>query len=262
MSRINNENMIKIYSLKMERELNERERQQALDILTPERKAKALRFRRSEDQSKGLATGVLELYALRREFGIPLSDLRIEKEEQGKPFLPGYADAHYNLSHAGTWIVCAAGNQPLGIDVEQSAKYSERVVRRFFHSEEVSDIFSYPLQEQPDIFAEYWTMKESFMKLCGTGFYMPLSSFSTDRKTGTITILPTIEKELLSQIRKQGIQKKNPVCQWIELEAGYKCAVCTMEMQEVEHHKVKLEECLAELQESNPAAVKADNLSG
>lgn len=246
----------------MERELNERERQQALDILTPERKAKALRFRRSEDQSRGLATGVLEIYALWREFSIPLSGFRIEKEEQGKPFLPGYTDAHYNLSHAGAWIVCGIGNQPLGIDVEQSAKYSERVIRRFFHPEEAKDIFSYSLQERPDIFAEYWTMKESFMKLCGTGFYMPLSSFSTDRKTGTIHILPSIEEDILSQIEKKGILKTNPVCQWIVLDKGYKCAVCTMEVQEVEHHEVKLEECLTELQESNPAAVKADNLSG
>lgn len=262
MSRINNENMIKIYSLKMERELNERERQQALDILRPERKAKALRFRRSEDQSRGLATGVLEMYALWREFGISMPDLKIEKEEQGKPFLPGYADAHYNLSHAGAWIVCGTGNQPLGIDVEQSAKYSERIVRRFFHPTEASDIFSYPQQEQPEIFAEYWTMKESFMKLCGTGFYMPLSSFFTDRKNGTITILPTMEEELLSQVRKQGILKKNPVCQWVELETGYKCAVCTMKVQEVMHYKVNLEECLAELQGLNPAAVKADDLPG
>ncbi|MCM1494651.1 MAG: 4'-phosphopantetheinyl transferase superfamily protein [Bacteroides sp.] len=254
--------MITIYSLKMNRELNERERQQALDILTPERKAKALRFRRSEDQSRGLATGVLELYALWKGFGIPWPDVRLEKGEQGKPFLPGYVDAHYNLSHAGRWIICGTGNQTLGIDVEQSAKYSERIVRKFFHPEEVKDIFSYPPQERPDIFAEYWTMKESFMKLCGTGFHMPLSSFSTDRRNGRIMILPAMKEDLLSERKKEELQKEPPVCQWIELEAGYKCAVCTMEIQEMEQHRVRLEDCLAELLCSNPAAVKADNLSG
>lgn len=254
--------MINIYSLKMERELNEGERQQALDILTPERKAKALRFRRSVDQSRGLAAGVLELYALWKEFGISWKEVRIQREEQGKPFLPDYPQAQYNLSHSGVWIVCAAGNQSLGVDVEQTAKYSERVVQRFFHPKEVEDIFSYPPGEQPNVFAEYWTMKESFMKLCGTGFYMPLSSFATERASGRITILPTLEEDLQKRLNRQGIWGKNPVCRQVELEAGYKCMVCTLELQEFQNHMVHLGECLAELWNLNPSPVKSDDLSG
>lgn len=254
--------MITIYSLKMERELNEGERRQALDILAPERKAKALRFRRFEDQSRGLATGVLEAYALWKGFGIPWTELRIQKEEQGKPFLSGHAEAQYNLSHAGAWIVCGTGIQSLGIDVEQSARYSERLARRFFHPEETEDILSYPVQERPDIFAEYWTMKESFMKLCGTGFSMPLRSFLTERSTGRITVLPTMKEDLMALLKKQGILEKSPVCQWADLESGYKCAVCTMELQPLEHHRVVLEECLSELRASNPTAIETEDLSG
>lgn len=253
--------MIDIYSLKMERELNERERRQALDILTPERKAKALRFRRSEDQSRGMAAGVLELYTLWKGFGIPRKGLRMEREEQGKPFLPEYPQVHYNLSHSGAWIVCAAGDQPLGIDVEQAAKYSERIIQRFFHSEEVEDILSRPLEERSEVFAEYWTMKESFMKLCGTGFSMPLKSFATDRVSGRIIVLPVMEDELQKVLIRRRIWGKKPICRQVELETGYKCAVCMLEVQEFQNHIVHLEECLADLQESNPPAIKADDLS-
>lgn len=244
--------MIKIYSLKMERELNERERQQALDILTPERKAKALRFRRLEDQSRGLATGVLEIYALWKEFGIPWSELKILKGEQGKPYLMEYPDAWYNLSHSGAWIVCGTGEQPIGIDVEQSEKYSERIVRRFFHPEETDDIFSRPEQERAEVFAEYWTMKESFMKFCGMGFSLPLSCFSAERDTGRLRLLPTMKEDIKLQLQKQGIQEDNlPICQLVELETGYKCAVCTMDLQEIEMQSVTFHSCLEELVRSN-----------
>lgn len=242
--------------MKIVRELNERERQQALDILSPERKAKALRFRRFEDRSKGMATGVLEAYALWKEFGIPWNELRIQREEQGKPFLPDYSALQYNLSHSGEWIICGVGTQPLGIDVEQTAKYSERLAKRFFHPEETADILAHPVSERPDIFAEYWTMKESFMKLCGTGFAMPLSSFTTERKTGRITVLSDMKEEQKKQLECRGILKGTPRCQQVELESGYKCMVCTMEPQQIENRRVDIAACLSELWESNPTAVK------
>lgn len=240
--------MIRIYSLKMERELNERERQQALDILTPERKAKALRFRRLEDQSKGMATGLLEEYALRKEFGIRKEDISIEYGPQGKPCLKGYEQAHYNLSHAGEWIVCATGTVPLGIDVEQEKKYSERVVKRFFHEEEIADIMSCAEEERPKVFAKYWTMKESFMKLSGLGFSLSLSSFQTNCSTGEITVLPLVSKENRLVLEAQGIgNKQKPVCQWIPLETGYQCCICLIDLQPIEQIMVTIEECLIQL---------------
>ncbi|MBO5237738.1 MAG: 4'-phosphopantetheinyl transferase superfamily protein [Lachnospiraceae bacterium] len=237
--------MIRIYSLKLERELNERERQQALDILTPERKAKALRFRRLEDQSKGMATGLLEEYVLWKEYGISADKIRIGQGTQGKPFLIGQENVHYNLSHAGNWIVCGVGDVSLGIDVEQEKKYSERLVRRFFHEEEVADILSSSEEERSKVFAMYWTMKESFMKLCGLGFSLPLSSFQTNRKTGEITILPLVSKENKQVLLEQGLLgNQKPVCQWIPLETGYQCCICTKKLQPIEVCKVSLEDCM------------------
>lgn len=232
----------------MGRELSSRERQQALNIITPERKAKALRFRRLEDREKGLAVGVLERYVLWKEFGI--SDGK-ELEEQlcrgphGKPYLSGDATAQYNISHAGAWIVCAAGSVSLGIDVEQASKYSERVVKRFFHPEEIEDILSMQGEAQGDAFAEYWTMKESFMKLCGTGFTMPLSSFATERGTGAIRILPSMKEDLSLQMQEAGIiGQQAPICQFIELESGYRCSLCTVGRHDFEHRPVTLEICI------------------
>lgn len=220
-------------------------------MITPERKAKALRFRRLTDQERGMATGILELYALWKEFGI-LGQKELENclrhEEHGKPYLAGRSDTHYNISHSGAWIVCGTGRVPLGIDVEQSAKYSERIVKRFFHPEETEKILSVSEEQQGDIFAEYWTMKESFMKFCGAGFSMPLSSFATERETGRIRILPSMKDELRQRLNELGItETKAPVCQCMELEPGYRCAVCTLERESLTYRQVRLETCLEEL---------------
>ena len=77
--------MIQVYSLKMNRELSDAEREDALNILTPERKAKALRFRRFKDQNRSIAAGLLEGYAIRQTIGDSLADYTIEKGPEGKP---------------------------------------------------------------------------------------------------------------------------------------------------------------------------------
>lgn len=240
--------MIQIYSLRLDQELNEKERQQALDILTPERKAKALRFRRLEDQTRSLAAGVLEAYALWKSFGISKEERKIQKGEQGKPYLPAYEKAQYNLSHSGAWVVCGTSDCPLGIDVEQAGKYQERLVRRFFHPEEVEDILEHSESERSYIFAEYWTMKESFMKFCGTGFALPLNNFRTDRESGRVSILPGIKKDIKLQLKELGISEEtNPYCRQIPLEKEYACMVCTLEDQEIMVEPVGLKECVEAL---------------
>lgn len=239
--------MIQVYLLNMNRELNEGERQQSLDILTPERKAKALRFRRFKDQNRSIATGLLEAYALLQTLGSSKSAYLIEKGPEGKPYLKDYPEIHYNISHAGNWIVCGIGDQPLGIDVESADKYTERVVTRFFQTEEAEDILlEQNIEVRKEIFAEYWVMKESFMKLSGGGFSIPLKSFYSNRKTGEIRLGNSIPKEWQEVLKDMGVKnQRNPVCQFLPLETGYRCAVCTVGKAKVEKHPVTWEELIS-----------------
>lgn len=244
--------MIQVYSLKMERELTDRERQQIMNIVTPERKAKALRFRRFEDQSRGLLTGLLESYVFWKVFGIPNPADRILTGEQGKPYISeeNGRTCQYNLSHSGNWIVCGVSEEALGIDVEQEAKYQERIVKRFFLKQEQDDIFGKEEAERPKIFAEYWTMKESVMKYTGLGFSLPLSSFLTNRETGCVTFLWNQEKKTVWQekLKRAGITENATLfCQRMEIESGYACSICSRQYEQIEQHPLSVEKCLLEL---------------
>lgn len=238
--------MIQVYSLKMNRELSDAEREDALNILTPERKAKALRFRRFKDQNRSIAAGLLEGYAIRQTIGDSLADYTIEKGAEGKPYLMDYPDVFYNISHAGDYVVCAIGTEPVGIDVEQADKYSESVVKRFFQKDEIEDILGNADEAaRKDAFAEYWVMKESFMKLSGAGFSVPLKSFYSNRRTGVVRLCETVPERWRQELIDMGMTElNNPVCQFVPLETGYSCAICTLGKTCFEHRMIEWRDVL------------------
>lgn len=246
--------MIQVYSLKTNVDGHNWSPEELLNILTPKRKAKALRFRHSRDQWQGIMAGLLEEFTIQQHFGIPWPEQQIQTGINGKPYIENRPELHYNLSHSGNWVVCGAGEIPVGIDVECSDKYSERVVKRFFHKDEIADIMEHDVMQRPDIFAEYWTMKESFMKLSGLGFELQLKQFVTDRKSGEAQLLETAMDGLPEEIRTVIDTlplTKQAVCQFIPLEAGYRLAVCTQQKEILKYENVPLENCVETLLKSS-----------
>lgn len=234
--------MIQVYSLKTNADSNIWSSEELLNILTPKRKAKALRFRHSGDQWRGIMTGMLEEFVLQQCFGIPWREQRVEEGINGKPHIEHRPELHYNLSHSGSWVVCAAGDVSVGIDVEQADKYSERIVRRFFHECEIWDIMRQEESVRPEIFADYWTMKESFMKLSGLGFELQLKQFITNRETQEVHLVNPIPEAL-----QHATVIEHGVCRFVQLETGYSLSVCTQQPEKIQYHPITLAECVEEL---------------
>ena len=63
---------------------------------------------------------------------------------------------------------------------------------RFFSPREVADLRGLPADEQPVVFFDYWTLKESYIKARGLGLALPLRHFSFLRTPGEA---PTIAFE-------------------------------------------------------------------
>ena len=82
---------------------------------------------------------------------------------------------HFNISHAGKYIVCIVSDEPVGIDIELLKSADLKIAERFFTSDETEYIM---LGEQTLRFCEVWTMKESRIKREGLGLHKPLNSFS------------------------------------------------------------------------------------
>lgn len=160
--------MVTVYCLDISK-VNREEEAWLYANASPERRARAKIFRKREGALRCLAGEALLRCALGTE------DYTLERHKAGKPRVRGREDFHFNISHAGSWVVLAFGNTPVGVDVEVSRERFpiRRFSSRFFAPEEQAFVGT-----DAGRFLQVWTGKESYLKYLGGGIDRKLSSFS------------------------------------------------------------------------------------
>jgi 4'-phosphopantetheinyl transferase len=143
-----------------------------------QRRERAQRYRRREDQIRCVVADALVRYAVQKSLG--LSDFTVMQDSFGKPYIQGQKDFHYNLSHSGRWVVIAYGDSPVGIDVQQIQMEpgKEQRICRLFAADEADYILGAQENERLHRFFRIWTAKESYLKFLGVGLRKSLASFS------------------------------------------------------------------------------------
>jgi len=100
----------------------------------------------------------------------------------GKPFFPNMTDLHFSITHSGNYWLCAFSPAPVGLDLQVHRSFlpPEKLSRRFFHPME--DRF---LRENDYMqFFSLWTVKESWVKYTGRGFFDDPATFSVVSEEG------------------------------------------------------------------------------
>lgn len=150
---------------------------QLYQAASPQRQARADRCRQFHDALCCITAEVLLRQALVDRFG-GWEDFSIVRTELGKPCLEGRQDFHFSISHSGSWVALAWGEQELGLDIQtvDEKRSTPAFARRFFTEEEQAWLAvqtHYPLA-----FTKIWTAKESYLKKLGAGLTKSLTSFS------------------------------------------------------------------------------------
>ena len=141
------------------------------------RREKIDRLGRRADKIRSLGAGVLLSRAL-KSVGVD-KNAEIAVGKNGKPFLKGIKDVHFNLSHSGDLVMCAISDGEVGCDVENVSIGRLGVAERFFTVAERGFIdIGKNEKEKNERFFRLWTLKESFIKAVGAGFSLPMNSFS------------------------------------------------------------------------------------
>ncbi len=158
--------------------LDENAYQRLYALASPERRQQAERCLRKEVAQQCILAEAALRYALRSALGT--DRVTLSNTKSGKPYITERSDFHFNLSHAGSWVVIAWADLPVGIDVEtiRMDESKERLAQRFYHSREQAYLFAAQGQERAQRFFEIWTKKESYLKYLGTGIDRALNSFS------------------------------------------------------------------------------------
>lgn len=141
--------------------------QKILPNLPVFRQEKAQKLRKNEDKARSAGAGWLLQHAL-EQAGV--QEPVFAETALGKPYLENYPHIHFSLSHSGSWAVCAVGDAPLGVDVEQP-RCTMEIAKRFFRPDEL------PETEDKDHLLRLWTAKEAFLKAIGTGLTVSPDSF-------------------------------------------------------------------------------------
>ncbi|WP_281237366.1 4'-phosphopantetheinyl transferase family protein [Bacillus safensis] len=172
---------MKIFAIQLQH-LDEIDAQQQIERLKPfvssEKRAAAERFRFLIDARRTLLGEVLVRQTIHDMYDLPMDQIVIETEGNGKPVVRQLPSFHFNLSHSGDWVVCAVDDAPVGIDIEEIKPIDLAIAKRFFSADEYQDLLSQPAERQEAYFFHLWSMKEAFIKLTGKGLSYGLSSFT------------------------------------------------------------------------------------
>ena len=157
-----------------------------LEQVGPDRRNKVIRYLQPDDRKRSLGAGIIIRKILN---GNGLSESSLKYSENGKPV----ADhLHFNISHAGDYVVGVVSDGEVGCDIEQNVNAPLEIAEHYFYSSEREYIEA--AVDPGKAFFTLWTLKESYMKMTGRGMGLPLDSFEIVRKDARFVLGKSPEK--------------------------------------------------------------------
>ena len=169
--------MYKLYLFDQYASLSEQFISHALQFLPKERRARALRYRQKIDRWNCVVTYLMLQYGLRECFGI--TSFKIAFGEHGKPYLPEYPYVHFNISHCNAGCAVAVANCPIGVDIQDVRPFSWDIAKQVCCDQELAELET--SADRAMLFTKMWAMKESYMKMIGSGIIYGAKEINTIR---------------------------------------------------------------------------------
>jgi 4'-phosphopantetheinyl transferase len=170
-------------------------------LLTDEERARWRRFAIADKRHEFLVARALVRTTLSRYASVEPVAWRFAPGPHGKPEIatPPALPLRFNLSHTRGLVACAvARDREIGVDVEDMGRRPAplHLARRYFAPPEVAHLESLSAERQPEVFFDFWTLKEGYLKARGVGLGLPLHDFwfhlAADRPP-TITFAPSLD---------------------------------------------------------------------
>jgi len=155
-----------------------------LQYVSAEKRQRLSRIREPQSFAHSLIGDLLVRYLAVQYLGLSNEDLLFRTNQYGKPYLlDPPRPFHFSLSHSGCWVVCAVGQNPVGVDVQLMEPVDDDFAQKVMTPEAYEHYLSLPHPQKLDYFYELWTKLESFIKLTGKGIEdIPLLGTSNIRR--------------------------------------------------------------------------------
>lgn len=222
-------NLMEIYVAKIS-DINEEDLNELCLLIDSEKKCKVEKFINKKDKIRTLIGEILIRTIIIECLKIDNRHIKFNKNQYGKPYLKGYPNFNFNISHSGEYVLCAIDDKPIGIDVEEVKHIEfEDIGKNFFTEKEFQYIANKDSKSKLDRFYEIWTLKESYIKCCGQGLSIALNSFSIEiNKYKNIKMISNNEN-------------REHTFKLFDIELGYKVAICSLN-KEISNNIIRLDQ--------------------
>lgn len=157
--------------------------------LSARRQIKADRYKFESGRLLSLGAGAALDWCL-VSAGLREKETELGFASHGKPYIIGHGGLFFNLSHSGNIAVCAMAAQEIGADIEKYREaVSDALIRRVCTAREEERLFELDAGIRETEFCRLWTVKESYLKLRGTGLASPPESLDVSFERGDIALL-------------------------------------------------------------------------
>jgi 4'-phosphopantetheinyl transferase len=160
-----------------------------LDVtLSHDERNRSARLRFARDRRRFIAARGVLRDLLGRYLGTRPGQIRFTYNAFGKPELsPEFGSRlRFNLSHSADLALIAITTEAgIGVDLEYIRPQPDHaeIARSFFSAAEVDQLNRLPSPLHTLAFFGCWTKKEAYVKACGEGLAIPLTSFSVPMAT-------------------------------------------------------------------------------
>ena len=154
---------MKIY---IDENINDFDLDEAMTLLSEQRREQVARYKLEGPRRQAVAAYLLLRKALREMYGIHDAPV-FEYDANGKPSILGHPEIFFNLSHCRKAVACVVADSPVGIDVEETRRFSDSIARYTLDDEEYESVVKADNPSQA--FIRLWTMKEALLKYTGEG---------------------------------------------------------------------------------------------
>lgn len=156
-----------IYLVKVNSLIDENTFQYLLGFVQIEKQKRILKQKIKQNADNMLVGEILAKVVIKMTFGIDIKKQNFTHTEHGKPYLLNYPDVHFNISHSGEYVACAASDEPVGVDIQKIGEYNCDVAKRVCNEKELVQIEN--SVDKASDFTKLWTQKEAVLKMYGAG---------------------------------------------------------------------------------------------
>ena len=154
---------MKIY---IDEKINDFDLEEAMTLLSEQRREQVARYKLEGPRRQAVAAYLLLRKALREMYGIHDAPV-FEYDANGKPSILGHPEIFFNISHCRKAVACVVADSPVGIDVEETCRFSDSIARYTLDDEEYESVVKADNPSQA--FIRLWTMKEALLKYTSEG---------------------------------------------------------------------------------------------